>query len=236
MQQASGQLVTPNPEERKTPGLWLHAPPELQAERFDTMSQAELIALLKNPGSSEFEKAHAMMRLRQIGTAEAVPAVAPFLSDLRMSVYARNVLESMEDAASTEALRSALSTAQGEPLVGVINSLARRKDRASVPAFIKTLYASNPMVAEASAWALGRISGLEAANALEGALSKTTGRLRDTVAASALASAEGLTAEGQRDRAMALYNRLDEPDIPKAVRLGAMTMTIAAETEMTRPR
>ena len=50
-----------------------HAPPELRAERFDPMSQAELIALLKNLNSNEFEKAHAMMRLRVIGTAEAVP-------------------------------------------------------------------------------------------------------------------------------------------------------------------
>jgi HEAT repeat protein len=234
--QVTGQLVTPNREEKPTPSLWLHAPPELRAERFDSMSQAALIALLKNPNSSEFEKAHAMKRLWVIGTAEAVPAVAPFLNDEHMGVYARHVLEPMENAAATEALRNALSSAKGEPLVGVINSIAKRKDRSAVPALIKMLYASDPMVAEAAAWALGSISGTEAASALEEALAKTKGRLRDTVAAAALASTEGLIAAGRRDRAMALYNRLDEPDIPKQVRLAAMHMTIAAETSVTRPR
>jgi HEAT repeat protein len=234
--QVTGQLVTPKPEGKPTPSLWLHAPPELRAERFDTMSQAELIALLKNPNSNDFERANSMKRLRVIGTAEAVPAVARFLTDEHMGVYARHVLEPMKDAAATEALRNALSSAQGEPLVGVINSVAKRKDRMAVPALIKMLYASDQMVADAAAWALGSISGTDAAKGLEDALAKTKGHVRDTVAAGALASAEGLLAEGKRDRAMALYNRLDEPDIPEAVRLGAMHMTIAAETSMTRPR
>ncbi len=234
--QAAGQPVTPKPEERPTPSLWLHAPPELRAERFDPMSQAELIALLKNPNSNEFEKAHAMMRLRVIGTAEAVRAVAPFLTDEHLGVYARHVLEPMEDAAASEALRNALSSAQGEPLVGVINSITKRKDRMAVPALVKLLSAQDPLVAEAAAWGLGSISGTDSAKALRDALGKTKGSVRMAVAGAGLTCAEGLLAQGDRTAALSLSETLSRTDIPKPVRLAAMHGTIAAETSLSRPR
>jgi hypothetical protein len=208
-------------------------PPKPAPPTGPTGTQTQLLS--KSTGSPEVYKSFIESDASSAGVR--VPSLAEMAKKFPYRVdEARHVLEPMENAAATEALRNALSSAKGEPLVGVINSIAKRKDRAAVPALIKMLYASDPMVAEAAAWALGSISGTEAARALEEALAKTKGRLRDTVAAAALASAEGLIAAGRRDRAMALYNRLDEPDIPKQVRLAAMHMTIAAETSMTRPR
>ena len=43
-------------------------------------------------------------------------------------------------------------------------------------------------------------------------------------------------AQGDRQGAFAFYDTLSRPNMPKPVRLAAMSSTIAAETSLTRPR
>jgi hypothetical protein len=56
------------------------------------------------------------------------------------------------------------------------------------------------------------------------------------VADAGLSCAEGLLAQGDRTRAMTLYDILSRPDIPKPVRLAAMHSVIAKEISLGRPR
>ena len=236
--QTTGQNTTAQPPQasRPTPGLWLKAPPELQAERLDSLSPAELIRILKDPKSTDFEKAKSCQRLAVVGTPEAVPALAAHLTDEHLGVYARFGLQPINHPSVDDALRNALSRAKGGPLVGVINSIRYRKDTKAVPALARLLSSDDPLVAQAAAWALGTISGPESAKALQNGLSKTKGPVRMAVAGAGLNCAEGLLALGERNLALSLYDTLSHSDIPKPVRLAAMRGTIAAEISLSRPR
>ncbi|HPM84781.1 MAG TPA: hypothetical protein PLF81_28950, partial [Candidatus Anammoximicrobium sp.] len=89
---------------------------------------SELVELVKDPNASTFEKAKACQRLAVIGTQDAVPALAALLPDEKLNLYARFALEAIPDPAVDEALRAAASKLTGRQLVGVINSIGKRKD------------------------------------------------------------------------------------------------------------
>lgn len=211
-------------------------PVEFQEGDIATMDAAGLIRILSGSGSSEFQKAKACMRIGELGAKEAVPALVALLDDEHLSVYARYGLEPIPDSSADEALRGALSRLKGKRLIGVINSLGKRRDEKARPALSKMLYDSDAGVARAAAAALGGIGGTSSAKELKAALAKTSGLTRMAVADSALICAERMLADGERDEALALYTDLTAPDIPKAARLAAMTGIIREERSLSRPR
>ncbi len=211
-------------------------PPEFQSEKIRTMDEAGLIRILEDPGATMFQKAKACQRLASVGTKEAVPVLAALLTDPQLGHYARYGLEPMPDPSADDALRSALPKVKGRLLAGVIDSVGKRKDMKATGAIARLLNNADPVVAQAAAAALGNISGLEAAKALQSGLSRTRGAMRTAVAGAGLVCAEGLLAQGQRAQALDLYSLLARPDVPKPVRLAAMHGIIAAETSLSRPR
>src|ERR1022692_3732363 len=112
------------------------------------------------------EKAVACKQLAIYGTKDAVPALAPLLSDPHLASWARIALEAIPGPAPEAALRSAMGKLQGNLLVGVINSIAVRRDSQAVSGLVKKLKAEDAEVASAAAVALGRIGGDKAAKAL----------------------------------------------------------------------
>jgi hypothetical protein len=221
----------PKPQARKP-----EIPPEFQADAIIKLSEAELVRILEDPQATVFQKAKACQRLATIGSKAAVAPLAALLADPQLSHYARFGLEPNPDPAADEALRAALKKLKGSLLVGVINSIGARRDAQAVDALAGLLSSADAEVARAAAAALGRISGLRAARILEDALRRTRGPVRSAVAAGTLVCAEGLLEQGERDRAMALYQTLMRPDVPKPVRLAAMHSTFAAETSLRRAR
>ncbi|HWR50905.1 MAG TPA: HEAT repeat domain-containing protein [Bryobacteraceae bacterium] len=211
-------------------------PPEFQSESIDKLTPADLVNVLKNPSATTFQKAKACQRLASVGTKEAVPALTALLAHPQLSVYARYSLEPIADPSADEALRSALPRVTGKLRVGVINSIGHRGDAAAVSALSRLLYAPDTEAAQAAAAALGKISGVPAANALRTALASTKDPVRKAVAAAGLVCAEGLLAQGSRAEALSLYDTLTRTTIPKPVRLAAMHGVIAAETSLARPR
>ena len=91
-------------------------------------------------------------------------------------------------------------------LVGVINSIAVRRDPKAVSALIKKLNASDPDVASAAAVALGRIGGTKAAEALSKSLATAPEAVRPAVAQGCILCAERLIAQGKRPEAVKLYD------------------------------
>lgn len=212
------------------------APPEFKADAIDVMGEAEAIALLTKADSTIFQKAKACQRLSRIGTAKAVPAIAPLLANPQLSAYARNALQSIPGDPSNEALRAAAGKLTGILQVGVINSLGVNRDRGAVPLLSKLLAANDQATAQAAAAALGHISGPDSAKTLQAALKHSQGPMRTAVADASLICAEGLLASGDRDAALNMYNTLTAPDVPKPMRLAAMHGIINAETSLGRPR
>lgn len=117
----------------------------------------KLIAILADPDGSVYAKAKACQRLAVVGGKSAVPALAALLTDPRLSHYARIGLEPIPDPSVDEALRGALAKTKGKLLVGVINSIARRKDTKAVSALAKLLHDPDPEVASAAYAALARV-------------------------------------------------------------------------------
>ncbi|MBS1830836.1 MAG: hypothetical protein JST93_36410 [Acidobacteria bacterium] len=211
-------------------------PAEYQEGNIATMDGAGLMRILKDPASTEFQKAKACTRAGELGLKEAVPVMAAMLSDEKMNVYARYGMEPIADASVDETLRAALSKLKGNFQIGVINSIGKRRDAKAIPALAKLMAGADLEVAKASAAALGAIGGLAAEKELRAALSRSKAGLRAAVADACLICAERLLAEGQRAPAMALYAALSTAEMPKPVRLAAMQGIIREETSVSRPR
>ena len=108
-------------------------PPEFQARNIMSMDSPQLVAMLKEPAATEFQKMKARQRLAVVGTRDAVPALAAMLSDPKMSHYARFAMVPIPDPSVDAALREAAKKLKGHLLVGVINSIGQRQDVGAIP-------------------------------------------------------------------------------------------------------
>lgn len=201
-----------------------------------TMAAPALLALLKDAAAPEFKKAKACVRLGELGAKVAIPLLATLLTDDHLNVYARSGLEPMAGPEADDALRAALPKLKGNQLIGVINSLGKRRDAKAIPSLAKLLHSPEPETARAAAGALGSIGGPQSHKDLLAALPKTSGLVKLAVADGALVCAERYLADGKRAEALALYTTMSAPEIPKPMRLAAMNAIIREETAPTRPR
>ena len=233
MSQATAQAPAPAKPQRPEPPP---IPPEFQADAIMKMGSSELIKMLNDPGSTQFQKSKACMRLAMVGDKAAVPALAALLPDPKFSHYARFALVPIPDASVDDALRTALGTVKGNDLIGVIDSIGQRKDPKAVDALTRLMSVGDQEIALAAIAALGLISGRTATDVLLGGLAKTTDPVRKAVAAACLVSAEEWFLKGDRQQALSLYERLSQTDIPKPIRLAAMNSIILAETSPSRPK
>lgn len=226
------QAATTAPAKPKPPA----PPPELQEGDIATLGAPGLIGILKDAKSSEFRKAKACMRLGELGAQEAVPVLSGLLTDERMSTYARYGLEPMPVGPADDALRAALAKLKGNLLIGVVNSIAKRRDAKATPVLVKMMLGPDADLARAAASALGHIGGVAQAKELRSAFGKSTGQTKMAVADATLVCAERLLADGKRAEAMDLYAFLSSPDVPKPMRIAAMSGIIREETSVSRSR
>lgn len=190
--------------------------------------QGKLIAVIKSDSATQKEKVDACRGLALIGTREAVAPLAALLGDEKLSHMARYALEPIKDPAVDEALRDALGKVKGLPLVGVIGSVGVRRDTQAVGALSNMLTDSDAQVAAAAARALGSIGNIEAATALQGQLAAASGVQKLNVCEGLFRCAERAAAEGQKDRAVAIYDQLRKLDGPHQIRGGALRGAILA--------
>ncbi len=121
------------------------------------MGTRDLVAMLEDPGSSEFSKAKACQRLAVVGDESAVPALAGLLGDAKLAHYARTALEPLPSPAADRALRDALASLEGGLLVGAINSIGWRRDPAALGALAELRHGDDKAAAAAATWAINRI-------------------------------------------------------------------------------
>lgn len=191
--------------------------------------QQQFVAVIGWHEASVEAKAFACRQLALIGDAQAVPALAVLLPDPRLSDMARFALERIPGSAADRALRQALGRLQGLARVGVINSMGERRDFAAARLLAKTLNDSDPVVAEASAAALGKIGGPIAYKTLTRARVKADPAIRPMVTDACLLLARQLIADKKAEQAytiyLAIYQDMSEP---QGKRLAALTGLIAA--------
>jgi HEAT repeat protein len=174
------------------------------------------------------EKAITCKQLAIYGTKDAVPVLAPLLPDKDLSSWARIALEAIPGPAADDALRAAMDKVQGRLLVGVINSIAVRRDPKAVSELVKKLKDADPDVASAAAVALGRIGGAEAAKALSQSLPSAPVAVRPAIAQGCILCAEKLFAQGKAADAAKLYDTVRAANVPKQRQLEAIRGAILA--------
>ena len=182
--------------------------------------EADLIAILES-GAAAVQKCEACQKLRLVGTARAVPALAALLNDERVSQAARFALEALPGPEADAALREALDRTAGLLQAGVADSLGWRGDAAAVPLLAPLLTNSDAAVAQAAATALGRIGTAQALEALLASRPRIGAAARPALLEALLRCAERLLAEGRTAQAQVLYESLAQPDEPDAVRVAA---------------
>jgi HEAT repeat protein len=178
-------------------------------------------------------RAWLLRQLQWIGKDEVVAALAPILQDKDLMVRdcARRALEANPSPEAGAALRAAMPKADSEEsLVGLINSLAVRRDAAAAAAIAEALKDKRSAVVLAAVAGLGRIGTTEAAAALAKVQPGENAALRQALQDAEIICAERLLADGDKDAAGAIYNRLfGAADNPTAVRVAALRGMVATE-------
>jgi HEAT repeat protein len=222
-QTQTAQPAKPRPVRTPPPTV----PPEFDALPIWKMEAPKLVAMVKDPGSTVFQKAIACKKLAFIGGPDAVQPMAALLSHPQLACYARFGLEPNPAPSVDTALRAALPTLKGKLQVGVITSIGVRKDARALDALAKLIDHSDPEVAGAAAAATGMIGGLQASKVLQSALGRTKIPVFPVVARATLLCAESLM-ESNRPRALELYTNLSETTMPGPVRRAAIRVLNAA--------
>lgn len=189
--------------------------------------ERELIRVLES-NVPPAEKAIPCKELAIYGTKDAIPALAPLLADPQLASWARIALEAIPDPAADDALRDAMGKVQGRLLVGVINSIAVRRDSKAVSGLVKKLKDAEPEVASAAAVALGRIGGAEAAKTLKESLANAPAAVRPAVAEGCILCAEKLLSQGKSGDAVKLYDTVRAANVPRQKMLEATRGSILA--------
>ena len=182
-------------------------------------NESQLLVIL-NSDSEWFAKAKACQRLAIIGTSKSVPVIAKFLADPVLSHYARFALEANPSPEVDKVFRGSLSELKGRQLVGVINSIAARKDTLSVDALLPLATGDNIEVAAAALSALGMLATAESINAVEQALSQKPS-LRVTAADACLTAADRLLVDGKNAAALRVLTALRKAELPKHINVAS---------------
>jgi HEAT repeat protein len=191
------------------------------------VKQRDLIAVLQSDAPKS-EKAITCKKLLIYGTEQCVPALAPLLADKELASWARIALEVIPGTAADTALRNALGKLEGRLLVGVINSIAVRRDVHAVDTLVQKLDDANASVASAAAVALGHIGDEKAAKALTQSLTNAQGEVRSAAAEGCILCAEQFMAQNKTADAVNLYDTVRKADVPDQRHLEAIRGAILA--------
>lgn len=210
------------------------------AAQHDPVERRALVGRLKGllgQGASPDCKRFACRQLRLIGTPAAVPAIAPLLTDAKLSDMARYALERIPGTAADKALLAALPCSSGLVRVGIVNTLGARQPKAAVKPLAELLAADDVDAARAAAAALGKIANRDAAAVLADARVDAPEDRRPAFDHALLACAEalldhrGMLKKRARERAGEICKMLfaSATQAPEDVRAGAFYGMVAAQ-------
>jgi HEAT repeat protein len=195
--------------------------------------EQRFIALLKSDASLA-GKDFVCKQLSVMGSDASVPALSALLVEPKTSEMSRYALERIPGQAADRALREALARTSDKSRIGIVNSLGRRRDAASVPALRPLALGPDQATAAAALFALGEIADPAALQVLAEAGGKASGDLKVTAAQADLKAAQHLAASGKQAEALAIYQKLYAAGEPSVIRAGALHgMAVAGGAQST---
>jgi len=181
--------------------------------------ETKLLAALSDAKATFECKQFICRMLRRIGTEQSVAPLAALLTDEKLSHMARFALQRMPSGQVDAVLREALGKVAPKLQIGIVSSIADRRDRKAVAALGTLASSPNADLAGAALAALGRIGGTDAAAAIDAVTVPKA--LQATKADAQLMCADTLLGEGKTAAAAAIYKKLGSADNPKMVRVAA---------------
>ncbi len=201
--------------------LWAVGNDVIQSMKSDDQRRAcaaRLAGVLTNEKATLAAKQFACLQLRQIGTPAEVPVLTRMLDNPKTSQMARYALQSIAGDEATAALRTALDRLEGQPLLGVIESVAARKDAQSTDRLIALAGSDDQATAEAALRALGRLDNEKADRFVLDRFNQAKSPVPTTIAEVALCVAERLAADGKKADAVRVYEKLGQPAQSRTLR------------------
>jgi HEAT repeat protein len=188
---------------------------------------SRLLKALDDPRATPDARQAICRVLTMIGSCESVPVLKPLLLDEQLSDAARTALEGLPCPEVDSIFRETVAVTGGRVRLGLIASLAERRDREAVNLLNRLLKESEPATALAVIAALGRIGGQQAAGVLKSAASNPS--LEAASHNAYLSCAASLLAEGRNDDARRIYQ--DLLNEKGAVGAAALTGLVRVEKE-----
>ncbi|MDC0048032.1 HEAT repeat domain-containing protein [Verrucomicrobia bacterium] len=158
--------------------------------------------------------------LRIMGTRKSIPLMQKLLKDQEIGHMARYVLASMQYEEAGAALHQSLDTVQDKLKQGIIDSLGDIRYKKAVPDLIKLLDTAS--VSNNATRALGLIGGDSVGELLVPRLSKTTGKAYRCTVQALLRCAESYLEEGDKEKALSIYNHFTKSGIDPYVILAGL--------------
>ncbi len=174
--------------------------------------------------------------LREIGSDACIPVLEKMLLKPETADMARYAIEKIPGDAAEKALLEGLSGSSGNIRLGIVASLGSRGAANAVAQLEKVLSAQDEKAAIASAVAIGKIASPDAVSVLSGALSRSSGELKDRIASSLLFCADKYMANGEKGKAADIYQTLIRAELPLYVSQAAMKEQIAASGDQARAK
>lgn len=206
-----------------------HVRPTIDSKHREALEQ-RFVSILQSKATYDCKR-FVCLQLEIIGSAESVPVLAKLLKNKHLSYSARKVLTHMPNAEAAAALREALGKLKGAYLIGVIDSVASRRDEQAAEALQAIICRGNQSAAAAAIAALGTIGGTAGDNALAQATSKAPRMLRPAIAVARLRCARGLIDVGKADQAIAIYDELALSTEIRIIRMAALRSLVAHQPE-----
>ena len=195
---------------------------------------AELCAILQSDAPLH-DRGVACQRLAVVGSAESIPVLATLLGDAELSHLARAALEANPSPQVDSLFRQQHSTASGDQLIGIIDSIGNRRDTAAVESLALLLPQATGATHAAALSALGTIASPESAEILL-TLLKTSANLQgnagsnatlaNAVADAALRCADRFAAEGKTAEALKVYDAVRAAPVSPTLLAAATLSTI----------
>jgi HEAT repeat protein len=192
---------------------------------------ARLAALLEAASTTRAAKQYICLQLRQVGSRAEVPLLTRLLADPRVSQMARYALESIPGEESIAALRDAMNTLHGDSLIGVINSVAARKDVRSVAKLKELAGGKDSKVASAALWTLGNIANPEAISFIQQQVKPLGSPMPQNAAVPLLRCADAMASAGNVEQAQAIYVKLAASGQAVGVRRAALAAILQLQKE-----
>jgi HEAT repeat protein len=166
-------------------------------------------------------RTHLARLLGLLPQPSAVPYLAKALDDLDAREMARCSLEANSSAEALDALLRALNAAGSTFRIGVLNSLAKRRDPRSAPALKAAAQDPHPDVRIAALYALAALADTSADTLLEKAARSEHAAESRAAHICRIRLAANVLAAGDRNNAARLYKLIASSDAPEPQKMAA---------------